>query len=39
MFSVKDAVVFCKVCTEKKNKISSLYFFHWRIMYKEDIAM
>lgn len=38
MFSVKDAVVFCKVCTEK-NKISSLYFFHWRIVYKEDIAM
>lgn len=24
---------------QKKNKISSLYFFHWRIMYKEDIAM
>ena len=38
MFSVKDAVVFCKVCTEK-NKISSLYFFFFFIMYKEDIAM
>lgn len=38
MFSVKDAVFFAKYA-QKKNKISSLYFFHWRIMYKEDIAM
>lgn len=39
MFSVKDAVVFLQSMHRKKNKISSLYFFHWRIMYKEDIAM
>lgn len=38
MFSVKDAVVFCKVCTEKI-KYPLYTFFHWRIMYKEDIAM
>lgn len=38
MFSVKDAVVFLQ-SMHRKNKISSLYFFHWRIMYKEDIAM